>query len=95
MGRPETAPGGDARRGDARLALRRWVLERNPGLDADAVSDRTPLIEQRYLTSLQVADLLLFLERLRGEPVDVTSLRPGVFRDIDTICMTFLEDPGR
>ncbi len=75
-----------------RTALRDWVLRRNPGLDAAALSDRTPLIEARYLTSLQVADLLLFLERLRGEPVDVGSLRPGVFRDIDSICAAFLPD---
>jgi hypothetical protein len=75
-----------------RAALREWLLQRNPGVDAAALSDRTPLIEARYLTSLQVADLLLFLERLRGEPVDVGSLRPGVFRDIDSICAAFLPD---
>lgn len=86
------SPGG----GDPREALRRWVLERNPGLDPEAVSFRTPLIEQRYLTSLQVADLLGFLERLRGEPVDVAALRPGVFRDIETICAAFLpQAPAR
>lgn len=77
-----------------RAALRDWVLRRNPGLDPAALSDRTPLIEARYLTSLQVAELLLFLERLRGEPVDVGSLRPGVFRDIDSICAAFLPEAG-
>lgn len=80
--------------GDARTALRQWVLHRNPGLDPGALSDDTPLIEQRYLTSLQVAELLLFLERFRGEPVDVAALRPGVFRDIDSICAAFLPEAG-
>lgn len=71
-------------------ALRRWVLERNPELEESELSDDTPLIERRYLTSLQVADLLVFLEELRGEPVDPTRLKPGVFRSIDTIHQAFL-----
>ncbi|MDQ3978903.1 MAG: hypothetical protein M3314_05055 [Actinomycetota bacterium] len=71
-------------------ALRRWVLERNPGLDGADLADDTPLIERRYLTSLQVADLLVFLEELRGKPVDPAGLKPGVFRSIDTIHQAFL-----
>ena len=71
-------------------ALRRWVLERNPQLEDSELSNDTPLIERRYLTSLQVADLLVFLEELRGEPVDPTRLKPGVFRSIDTIHQAFL-----
>jgi acyl carrier protein len=73
----------------SREAIRRWVLERNPELDAAELSDDTPLIERRYLTSLQVADLLLFLEELRGAPVDPSRLRPGVFRSIDAIHKAF------
>ena len=71
-------------------ALRRWVLERNPELNDSDLSDDTPLIERRYLTSLQVADLLLFLEELRGAPVDASRLKPGVFRSIDAIHQAFL-----
>jgi len=75
---------------DPRTALRRWVADRNDGLSPDDLADDTPLIEARYLTSLQVAELLLFLEELSGHPVDMARLRPGVFRDIGTICETFL-----
>jgi acyl carrier protein len=75
---------------DVRAALRQWVADRNDGLSPDDLDERTPLIEARYLTSLQVAELLLFLEELSGRPVDVAALRPGVFRDIETICETFL-----
>ena len=71
-------------------ALRRWVLERNPELDEADLSDDTPLIERRYLTSLQVADLLVFLEELRGTPIDASGLKPGVFRSIATISEAFL-----
>ena len=70
---------------DARAALREWILEQNPEVSAADVSDDTPLIERRYLTSLQVADLLVLIEQLRGAPVDPSRLRPGVFRSIDAI----------
>ncbi len=66
-------------------ALRQWVLERNPSLREADLADDTPLIERRYLTSLQVPDLLLFIEQLRGTPVDAGRLKPGVFRSIDAI----------
>ena len=75
-----------------REALRAWVREHAPAGVGDGFDDRTPLIASRLLTSLQVTDLLLFLEELRGTPLDPRSLRPGVFRDIDTIAATFLAD---
>ena len=76
---------------DARTALRHWVAACNDGLAPDDIADDTPLVEARYLTSLQVAELLLFLEELSGRPLDIATLRPGVFRDIRTICATFLD----
>ena len=76
---------------DHRAALRAWVAARNDGLSPHDLADDTPLIEARYLTSLQVAELLLFLEERSGQPLDIARLRPGVFRDIDTICSTFLD----
>lgn len=93
-GHPASHQGGD--RGAAqRAALRDWVLERNPGVDPSTVDGRTPLIAGRYLTSPQVADLLLFIEDLRGAPIDVESLQAGAFRDIETIWATFLAPPPR
>ena len=73
-----------------REALRAWVREHSQSAVGADFDDRTPLIASRLLTSLQITDLLLFLEDLRGVPLDPASLRPGVFRDIDTIHATFL-----
>ncbi|HWB71808.1 MAG TPA: hypothetical protein VG452_06280 [Egibacteraceae bacterium] len=78
-----------------RAALRTWLCERNPGLSPDQIDDRTPLIESRYLTSLQVVDLLLLVEQLRAGPIDPAALRPGVFRDINTIYATFFDGAPR
>lgn len=75
---------------EARHALRGWVRDHSPASPGEDFDDATPLIASGHLTSLQVTDLLLFVEELRGEPLDPSSLRPGVFRDIDTIYATFL-----
>jgi len=77
-----------------REALRRWIVERRPDITSDAIDDHTPLIEGGYLESLDVADLLLFVEQLRGRSIDVDSLTPGAFRDLDTLHSTFFGDPG-
>ncbi len=66
-------------------ALRTWVMERNPGLDPGALRDDTPLLDNGLLSSLQVMDLLLFVESLRGAPVAPAALRPGTFRDLASI----------
>lgn len=78
--------------GEAQLrdALRAWVRKHSPAPVGDEFSDTTPLIASGHLTSLQVTDLLLFVEELRQAPLDPASLRPGVFRDVDTIYATFL-----
>lgn len=76
---------------EARRALRAWVRDRSSGA-VDEFDDQTPLIASRLLTSLQITDLLLFVEEARGAPLDPASLRPGVFRDIDTIYATFLAE---
>ena len=74
---------------NARDALRAGIREHNPDVPAGEPADDTPLIERRYLTSLQVADLLLYIEELRQSPVDPARLKPGVFASIDSIHAAF------
>lgn len=77
---------------DAREALRDWIRRHGRMTDPAQLTDDTPLVEGGILSSLQVLDLLLLLEELRGAPVDVTRLQPGAFHDIDAIVAGFLED---
>lgn len=74
---------------EIRQALREWILGKAKDLDPAALTDTTPLFELRYLRSLHVPELLLLLERLRGEPIDVQDLGAGDFRDIDTLLAKF------
>jgi len=73
----------------ARAALRSWILERNPALTTEDLSDQTALIEMRYLTSLQIAELLLMIEEWTAQPIKVEALRPGVFATVDAISEAF------
>ncbi|MEO7836322.1 MAG: hypothetical protein ABIS21_01620 [Acidimicrobiales bacterium] len=83
-----------AREDEVRGALREWVVSHSPVPVDDHFDDATPLIASGHLTSIQVTDLLLFVEELRHEALDPAALRPGVFRDIDTIYATFLAPSG-
>lgn len=75
---------------DKRQALRDWIVKTSGKITAAALTDQTPILERRIITSVQVMDLILFIERLSGIPIDVEQLKPGAFRDIDTIMAGFL-----
>ena len=60
-----------------RRGVREWITQHAKAPPAE-LRDDTPIIEQRIITSLQVLDLILYLEEMRGTPIDVEGLRPGV-----------------
>lgn len=74
---------------EVRQALRDWVVKTSGRISGEDLRDDTPIIERRIITSLQVMDLILFLESLSGRPIDPGRLKPGVFRDVDTIWRNF------
>lgn len=74
---------------EIRESLRRWIAAKSGKITAEELRDDTPIIEKRIISSVQVMDLILYLEELREQPVDVQSLRPGNFRDIDAIMQNF------
>ena len=76
---------------EIRETLRDWIVRTSGKVKASDVQDDTPILERRIVKSLDVMDLILFLEELRGRPIDVESLKPGVFRDIDAIWTNFFD----
>ena len=74
---------------EIRQSLRDWIIKKNGKIKPEELNDQTPVIEQRIISSLQVMDLILFLEQLSGNPIEVDDLKPGVFRDIDSIYRNF------
>jgi acyl carrier protein len=74
---------------NSRVQLRHWVLAKNGKIRPEELDDHTPILEQRIITSLQVMDLILFLEQLTGKPIEVEMLQPGAFRSIETLYQHF------
>lgn len=70
-------------------SLRACISRLNGKVPVDSILNDTPVIEKRIITSLQVMDLILELEQLRGKPVDIKALKPGVFRDINSMYAAF------
>lgn len=69
--------------------LRDWIVERTGRIAAADLTFDFPILERRVLRSLNVPELLRFVADLRGRSLAVHDIRPGVFRDIDTIYRSF------
>lgn len=74
---------------DVKDALRESIARLSGKVNASALADDTPILERRIITSLQVMDLILELESLKGSPIDVERLKPGAFKDIASIYAAF------
>jgi acyl carrier protein len=72
-----------------RAHLASWVAERSKSAHPEEISGDTAILEQRLITSLQLMELILEIEGMSGKAVDFSRLRPGDFRDIDTIYKKF------
>jgi acyl carrier protein len=79
---------------EVRAHLARWVAERSQRVPAEEISGDTPILERRLITSVQVMDLILEIEQLSGRSIEVSRLKPGVFKDIDTIYRNFFAGQG-
>ena len=77
---------------DIRQVIRTWVEQHGRNLRPGDLHDTTPILEQRIISSLQIIDMILMLENLVERPIDIGELKPGVFKDIDTICRTFFQE---
>ena len=78
---------------NTREKLRAFVLDSTESAIAD-LTDQTHLFENGILKSIQVMDLILFVEEIIGHEIDVEGLKPGAFKDIDTIIKNFCENIG-
>ena len=65
--------------------LRHWIAHKR-NRDVQTITDDINLIEERIISSLEVMELILFIESIGGK---TGNLRAGVFRNLDTIVETF------
>lgn len=72
--------------------IRDWILAKNPQVNAASLQDDTALLEQKILTSIQIMDLILFLEHLQERPLDIDQVQPENFHSVNTICAAFFAE---
>lgn len=73
---------------EVRQQLRTWIFNRAKDKPAD-LRDDTPVLERGILSSLDVVELILFIEKLRGSEIEVEGLEPAAFHDVNAIYKTF------
>ena len=76
---------------EVKQALRDWMVSKNGNIDPTDLSDETPIIDERIMTSLHVMDLILFIEDLTGNVINVEKLTSGDLRDINSIYRNFCQ----
>jgi acyl carrier protein len=74
---------------EIRAALRQWILTRAQAEAGRVLHDDTPILEPGLLSSLDVVELILFIESLRGEEVDVDRIEPEALTDVDALYDAF------
>lgn len=70
---------------EIRVRLREWVLAHSKTAGGEAFSDQTHLLETGMLSSLDIVELVLFIEELRGEDIETDDIEPEVFTSVDTL----------
>lgn len=74
---------------EIRQQLRTWIINRAKD-KPDGFRDDIPILESGILSSLDIVELILFIENLRGGvEVSVEDLDGGAFRDVDAIYRSF------
>lgn len=66
-----------------------WVEKKSQVGSEIAIDSSTPILEQRIISSIQIMDLILYLQHLKGKPIDVNNIQAGVFSSVNTIVDTF------
>jgi len=71
-----------------RARLKQWIVDhaKAPALD---LGDDTPILETGILSSLDIVELVLFIESLRGDEVDPDAIEPETFRTVDAMMKGF------
>ena len=77
---------------EIRSQLRGWILERASASEDRLESDELPILDEGLLSSLDIVEFILFIESLRGDEVDIESIEPEVFTNINSLYQAFFED---
>jgi acyl carrier protein len=69
--------------------IRTWIAGKNTKVSLDEIQLDTPILEKKIISSLQVMDLILYLESLKKGAISLDNMKPCSFTDINTIYKSF------
>lgn len=69
--------------------LKAWISRTHGNVTQQAIGDDTPIFRDGLLKSVQVPELILYIEELAQRPVDIEKIQPGAFRDVQSILHNF------
>lgn len=68
-----------------RSRLREWILAHSKSAFLGELTDQTPLLESGLISSLDVVELVVFLEELRGAEIEPDEIEPHLFTSVDAL----------
>jgi acyl carrier protein len=71
-----------------RARLKQWIGD-HAKASASHLADDTPILEKGILSSLDIVELVLFIESLKGDEVDPDTIEPASFQSIDAMMKGF------
>jgi len=69
--------------------IKEWLISKSKNEEAAKMTNDTKIIGERVITSLQIMDLMLFMEQLSKKRLDPEDLKPGIFSTINQIYETY------
>jgi len=67
-----------------------WLRSKSKKGEA-LISNETKILEEKIISSLQIMDLVLFLEKLTGRKTELSALKPASFQSVDSITAAFFK----
>jgi len=64
-----------------RARLKQWIRDHSKAPTVE-LADNTPILDKGILSSLDIVELVLFIESLRGDQVDPDALGPDAFQSL-------------
>ena len=72
-----------------KMQLKEWIVACKSGAKIEDIADDTALITHKYISSVQVLDLILHLESLGAKNLEPSRLTPQSFQTVTSIYQNF------
>ena len=71
---------------EVRRLLRQWIVQHSKrDVAVTDLDDATPILESGLLSSIEVAEFVLYLEHLLGKEIPLDDLEADVFHSVDAL----------